>query len=462
MKQLLIAHLKIKGVDYDDLIKTPDIPLIRENDVTPIDTRLDFDYLLSDNYPVGYNHGMIYSQLPDSIITLDIIKKRVFKYTGQDVTVYKKPDNQKPQPERYHYQYPPIFTAKAPDQNTATAPIPQIRQVFTNPNVEKTIPKKKGEYQTLDSIIRTYSELDRTTKDTFLLRYSKFNNPINLHYQINHPTNKTEITIKKLTKEYKVLNFEIRLSNNKVIITNETKNIVINIFDNTFKSYGDEISPSYDKTYQENLKPYANGFYIWNNGSQNKLIEIPDMLYTTQSTNRKLDVYVETYRVIDVYLQDNRYTENNYSPSITSVLYQYQPTISLIANPNDKPNDIVTYDINLDDSVTKEFLNTDFNTLKTDETNIYNKMMAYNQHLLENVGLRHMTTKVNHGLYTLDFTVNTWINLASMIGIKNASSMNSEKMKEILEHLKPTKDKLLSDGMSYDVDRQQLQKVETI
>ena len=86
----------------------------------------------------------------------------------------------------------------------------------------------------------------------------------------------------------------------------------------------------------------------------------------------------------------------------------------------------------------------DINSISADEIANY---------YLNSAGLNHQTLGNNHLLYQLDFTKDLFINVAYLIGLKNANNLTAEMKTKLLAETEKLKTEFNKNGVIYSPER---------
>lgn len=236
-----------------------------EEETIEVIQELDFDYLLSDEYPFNQYLGLYSVGLTNTVSIYDQSKKNMFIFSGVSVNSKLntnplniiKTSNVSSNPEPYKKtnivyfpaeppKYTPIVVTQQPksvSENLSPPPVPSNRVI-------------KAELPKFDVKLQTHSEYDSTYKVTISGALSYHTNNIKISHDTKRIENKyiynnINNTVNNYSLPYEQVNnnpnhnrFEVNSQFKEIIFTEEYNNIDLNLLDTQdaiIKNYKDEI-----------------------------------------------------------------------------------------------------------------------------------------------------------------------------------------------------------------------------
>lgn len=439
--KFIIGEIKYKGNQYDDLLIIPNkIPEFTEEEVTPLDFSLDFDYLYSNPYPVNYNYGVVYNQLQDDLIVHDIRNKKIFIYKTETITRYNNATSGVSSGgTKFNFLYGTV-SYEYPPQTVVNIAHP-IEKIINIPNVTTTIVKDVGSYQNTNVIIKTYSELDRTYKNELYFKLNKTNGLFSYtHKKLPYtPVVNNNVII---NNNYKLSSFTI--TNNTPVLETSTniKEIIINTISSDIKL--DETSKLHDDIYKANTR-YSIGYNVY--GEYYKLSQ--NYTYSSELNGNNKYLLLNNSSVhlnsnISMLKTDTTYGNVAYNPRFESNFSIHRPFTELYNQISPIHNTKI---------ITKLKGVSDISTLTPQEIANY---------YLNSSGLNHQTLATTHLLFQMDFTKDLFINVAYLMGFKNANNLTQEMKTKLLAETEKLKVEFNKEGVIYSPERYALVSKETM
>jgi len=433
--RFIIGEINYKGKQFEDLLIIPnDTPEFTEAETTPLDFSLDFDYLYSTPYPANYNYGVIYNQLQDDLIVHDIINKKVFVYKTETITQYNNTSSGISNGgTKYHFNYETVSYEYTQTGNVNIAY--PLERIISAPDVTKTIVKDVGSYQSFNVIIKTYSELDRTYKNELYFKLNKTNGLLSYNYKKFNYTPIVNSSV-VIGSDYNVTKFAITNNTPTLETSTNIKEIII-----SSDAKIDETSILHDEMYKENTR-YSIAYNVF--GDYEKL---------TSSQYHEIN-------------GDNRYVLLN-----NSLICSYHNN-SLLRTNTTLEN--ITYNPRYDrNSIHRPFTELYHNINNIKNTSVITKLKGINDistvspseianFYLNSAGLNHQTLGTSHLLFQLDFTNDLFVNVAYLIGLKNANNLTQEMKTKLLAETEKLKAEFNKNGVTYSPERYALESKETI
>ena len=423
--KFIIGEINYKGRNYEDLIIIPDtIPEFTEEETTPLDFSLDFDYLYSNPYPVNYNYGVVYSQLQDDLIVHDIRNKKIFVYKTETITRYNNVTSGIANGgTRFNFLYDTVSYDYPPQTDVNIAH--PIERIINIPNVTTTIVKDVGSYQNTNVIIKTYSELDRTYKNELYFKLNIINGLISYRYNnIKYTPIVNNSVI--VGNEYNVSSFVITNNTPTIETAHHIKEFIIN--SSSSDVVIDETSVLHDELYKANTR-YSIAYNVFG-----EYENVGNPQYSKQLRND--DKFV---------LLNNSTIATNYNNSLLKTNNELE---NISYNPRHENYSIhrpMTELYNKYANVTTKLKGvSDVNSISADEIANY---------YLNSAGLNHQTLGNNHLLFQLDFTEDLFINVAYLIGLKNANNLTAEMKTKLLAETEKLKTEFNKNGVIYSPER---------
>lgn len=426
--KFIIGEINYKGRNYEDLIIIPnDIPEFTEEETTPLDFSLDFDYLYSTPYPVNYNYGVVYNQLQDDLIVHDIRNKKIFVYKTETITRYNNATSGISNGgTKFNFLYGTV-SYDYPPQTVVNIAHP-IEKIINIPNVTTTIVKDVGSYQNINVIIKTYSELDRTYKNELYFKLNKLGGLVSYRYNnIKYTPIVNNSVI--VGNEYNVSSFVITNNTPTIETSTHIKEIIIN--SSSSDVVIDETSVLHDELYKANTR-YSIAYNVF--GEEN----VGNSQYSNQLQGNVNFVLLNNSTIATKYnnslLKTNNELENiSYNPRHENYSI-HRPMTEIFHQSNIKTTSVIT----------KLKGVSDINSISADEIANY---------YLNSAGLNHQTLGNNHLLYQLDFTKDLFINVAYLIGLKNANNLTAEMKTKLLAETEKLKAEFNKNGVIYSPER---------